>query len=127
MTSGTFTITSWQELAVLVGIVSALAGVTGGIIRSRIDRKSAEASASDRIIRLIQQESDKRVQIVRTEFELKIAQMELGHRSQIEQMKSGFDKQIREIKRQYVDCPITECPHRKVIRTTRGPRTNPTT
>lgn len=127
MSSAGFSITSWQELAILVGIVSALAGVTGSLVRSRIDRKGAEAAASDRIIRLVEVEADKRVAVVRTEFELKIAQMQLQHRDEIHAMRSTFEKQIREIKKQYVECPVAECPHRPPIRTTRGPRTTPGT
>lgn len=120
-----FTINSWQELAILVGIASAIAGTAGAMIKAKIDSKSAEAAASDRIIRLIEQEADKRVAVVRTEFELKIAQMQLEHRDEIHAMRSNFEKQIREIKRQYIDCPVLDCPHRPKP-ATRGPKTTPT-
>lgn len=98
---GTWTITSWQELAVLIGIVSAIAGVSGGVIRSKLDRKSADAAQSDRIIRLVEVEADKRVEVVRTEFMLQIAQMQLEHQKQIADMRNDFEKQIKSLKKEH--------------------------
>ena len=115
MTATSFTVSSWQELAVIVGIFSAMAGVAGGVIRSRIDKKSAEAAASDRIIRLIEQEAEKRVEVVRTEFELKIVQMELAHKQQLDDMRVSFERELNELRdaRQLV-CNVATCEGRIV-------------
>lgn len=93
--------TSWQDVALLVGIVATMAGVGGAMLRSRLDSKAAEAAASDRIIRLVEVEADKRVQVVRTEFELKIAQMELTHRDQLTAMRVDFEGQLAGLKAEH--------------------------
>jgi hypothetical protein len=120
----TFAITSWEELALLISIVAAIAGVGGGMIKSGIDRKTAEASASDRIIRLIEQESEKRVEVVRTEFKLKIAEMQLEHRSELETVKADFEREIRELRNRGSECSAANCPNRNTgpirIRATRS-------
>lgn len=129
MTGSGFAITSWQELAIIVGVASTIAAIAGGLIRASIDRKTAEASASDRIIRLIEQEAEKRVEIVRTEFKLKIAEMELAHRSQLVEMKAEFEREIRELRNRGRDCAAADCPNRNTgpipIRTTRAKRNSP--
>lgn len=94
-------ISSWQELAILVTIVAALAGVSGGVIKSRLDSKGAEQASSDRLIRLIETEADKRVEVVRTEFALTIANMELKHRDELTAMRTDFEKQLRSLKKEH--------------------------
>ena len=94
-------ISSWQELAILVTIVAAIAGVSGGFIKSRLDSKTAEQASSDRLIRLIETEADKRVEVVRTEFQLKIAEMELNHRDQLTSMRNEFEKELRSLKKEH--------------------------
>lgn len=101
MTTEGFTITSWQELAILISIVAAIAGVLGGVVKSQIDRRASDAAAQDRIIRLIEVEAEKRVEVVRTEFKLQIAEMQLAHRTEIDAMKSDFEKQLHSLKREH--------------------------
>lgn len=96
-----WTITSWQELAIVVTIVAALAGVTGGIIKSRLDSKNAEQASSDRLIRLIEEEADKRVEVVRTEFKLQIAEMQLEHQKQMNTMRQDFEKQLKALRKEH--------------------------
>lgn len=96
-----WTISTWQELAVLITIVATVAGIGGGVIRSRIDSKSAEQASSDRLIRLIETEADKRVEVVRTEFQLTIANMELKHRDELTAMRSEFERQLATLKVQH--------------------------
>lgn len=122
MTGSTFTISSWQELAVIVGIVSAVAGVIGGVIRSRLDKKSAEAAASDRLIRLIETEADKRVAVVRTEFELKMANLQLAHRQELEALRATFERELQELRdSQKLVCTVAGCAGRIVTTSTRRP------
>lgn len=99
MTSG-FTINSWQELAIAIGIVATISGITGGVIRSWLDRRKATTEQQDRIIRLVETEAEKRVEIVRTEFKLQIAEMQLEHRNQIDNMRNDFEKQIATLKKE---------------------------
>lgn len=94
-------ISSWQELAILVTIVAALAGVSGGVIKSRLDSKGAEQASSDRLIRLIETEADKRVEVVRTEFQLTIANMELKHQAELTAMRTDFEKQLKSLKKEH--------------------------
>lgn len=101
MTGSTFTISSWQDLAIIIGIISAAAGVMGGFIRSKLDKKSSDAAASDRIIRLVEVEADKRVEVVRTEFKLQIAEMQLEHGRQIEAMRNDFEKQVKTLRKEH--------------------------
>ncbi len=96
-----FSIASWSDVALLIGICSALAGITGGMIRSRLDRKSAEEASSDRLIRLIEAEAEKRVEIVRTEFKLQITEIQLEHRTQIDAMRSEFERELKSLKREH--------------------------
>lgn len=96
-----FTISGWQDLTLLLGIVATIAGITGGLIRSRIDRKSAEAASSDRLIRLVEAEAEKRVEIVRTEFKLQIAELQLEHRNEINKIKTDFEKQLKSLKTEH--------------------------
>lgn len=107
-----FSLTSWTDVAILVGIASTLAAIAGGMIKSRLDRESSEAAASDRIIRLIEQEAEKRVQVVRTEFQLKIAQMELAHKQEFDEMKAAFEREIQELRNRGLDCSVPDCPNR---------------
>lgn len=100
ITSG-FTLGSWQELAIIVGIVATISGVLGGMIKSKIDARASDAAASDRLIQLIEREADKRVEIVRTEFKLQIAEMQLEHRDQITKLKTDFNKQLGTLKREH--------------------------
>lgn len=96
-----WTISSWQELAVLVAIVSAVAGVLGGVIKSRIDAKTASEAASDRLIRLIETEAEKKVEIVRTEFKLQIAELQLQHQSEIAAMRTDFEAQLKKLSKEH--------------------------
>lgn len=125
----TFTLTSWTDVAIIVGIASTLAGLAGAMVKAKIDSKGAEAAASDRIIRLIEQEAEKRVQVVRTEFQLKIAEMELAHRSQLVEMKAEFEREIKGLRDRGMDCSVANCPNRNtgpiVIRATRSKQTSP--
>lgn len=101
MTSTGFAISSWQELAILISIVAALAGVLGGTIKTQLDRRASDAAAQDRIIRLVEVEAEKRVEVVRTEFKLQIAELQLAHRSEIDAMRTNFDKQLHALKREH--------------------------
>lgn len=94
-------ISSWQELAIIVSIVAALAGVTGGVIKSRLDSKTVEQATSDRVIRLVEVEAEKRVEYVRTEFKLQIAEMQLEHRTQLEAMRTDFEKQLKTLRKEH--------------------------
>jgi hypothetical protein len=96
-----FSISSWTDVALLVGICSALAGILGGVIRSKLDRKTAEEASSDRLIRLIEAEAEKRVEIVRTEFKLQIAEISLAHRTELDAMRSEFEKEFRSLKKEH--------------------------
>lgn len=96
-----FSITSWQELALTIGIVSAIAGVLGGLIKSRLDQKGADAAASDRLIRLIETEADKRVEVVRTEFKLQIAEMQLEHSKELAAVRAEFEKQVKALRKEH--------------------------
>lgn len=96
-----WTISSWQELAILVTIVAAVAGVGGGMIRSKLDKRSADDAASDRIIRLIETEADKKVEVVRTEFALIIANMELKHRDELTAMRMDFEGQLKSLRSEH--------------------------
>lgn len=97
----TFTIGSWQDLAIIVGIASAMAGVIGGLVRARLDRKSAEAAASDRLLRLVETEAEKKVEVVRTEFKLQFAELQLSHQAELASMRADFDKQVKSLKREH--------------------------
>lgn len=97
----TWDLNSWQDLAIIIGIVATIAGISGGFIRSRLDRKSAEQATGDRIIRLVQEEAEKRVEVVRTEFALQIAQMELKHRDELESMRADFEEQVAGLKKEH--------------------------
>lgn len=97
----TFTVSSWQDIAILVGIAATVSGIIGATLRSWIDRKNAEAAASDRLIRLAEVEAEKRVEIVRTEFKLQIAEMQLQHRSEIDSMRADFEKELRSLKKEH--------------------------
>ena len=98
--NGTWSLTSWQDIAILTGIVAALAGVGGAALKARLDKRQADAAASDRIIRLVEVEAEKRVEVVRTEFALKIAEMELAHRDQIASMRQAFETQLAALKKE---------------------------
>jgi hypothetical protein len=93
-----FTIASWNELAILIGIISVISGILGGLIRYRLDKGKADVAASDRLIVLIEKEADKKVSIVRTEFQLKLADLELKHRDEIAQMRNDFEAQIKKLR-----------------------------
>lgn len=101
MSTQGWTIASWQELAVIVSIVGALFALLGGMTKTWIDKRGADASAQDRIIRLVEVEAEKRVEVVRTEFKLQIAEMQLEHRNQIDAMRADFDKQLHALKREH--------------------------
>jgi uncharacterized membrane-anchored protein YhcB (DUF1043 family) len=96
-----FTISGWTDLAVLIGMFSLIAGIIGGAIRSRLDRRSAEEASSDRLIRLVEAEAEKRVEIVRTEFKLQIAELTLAHRTEIDAMRSDFEKEFKSLKSEH--------------------------
>ena len=110
-----WSINSWQEAAVLISMTAAFVGALVALIRGRIDHETAEAAASDRIIRLIETEADKRVQVVRTEFELKIAEMQLAHKQEIEDLKELFERELQEIRdSQHLACDVPGCTGRVV-------------
>lgn len=94
-------ISSWQELAILITIVAAIAGVGGGMIRSRLDKRSSDAAASDRLIRLVEEEATKKVEVVRTEFALIIANMELKHRDELTAMRTDFEGQLKALRSEH--------------------------
>lgn len=102
-----FTVTGWQDLAVLAGIVATVFGIGGSLLtnaynkhRTRIEQQQAEQASSDRLIRLIETEADKRVEIVRTEFKLQIAEIQLEHQKQITAMRADFEQQVKALKKE---------------------------
>lgn len=97
----TFTVASWQDVAIIVGIAATLSGIIGAMLRSWLDRKNAETAASDRLIRLAEVEAEKRVEIVRTEFKLQIAEMALQHRTEIDSMRADFEKELKSLKKEH--------------------------
>lgn len=123
MVAGTgFTISSWQDIALVLGLMTALAGVLGSLAtsaytrrKSSIESQAAEVAASDRIIRLIEQEAEKRVEVVRTEFQLKIAEMQLAHKNEIEDMRNQFERELDELRSaQALVCTVDGCAGRIV-------------
>jgi hypothetical protein len=103
-----FSLNSWQDVAVLVGVVSALFTILGGLItasfnrrKSLIEKKSADDAASDRLIRLIETEAEKKVEIVRTEFKLQIAEAQLEHSRQLTAMRTDFEKQLAALRKEH--------------------------
>lgn len=96
-----FTVSSWQDLAIIVGIASAVAGVIGAMLRSALDKRKVETAASDRLIRLAEVEAEKRVEVVRTEFKLKLAELQLEHRTEIDAMRAEFDKQLKSLRKEH--------------------------
>lgn len=101
MNNASFTISSWADLAIIIGICSTLAAILGGVVKSRIDKKAADAQASDRIIRLVEVEADKRVEVVRTEFKLQIAEMQIDHQRQLTAMRDDFEKQVKTLRKEH--------------------------
>lgn len=101
MPSQGWSITSWQEVAVLVSIVGAVFALLGGLVKSYIDKRNSDASTQDRIIRLVEVEADKRVEIVRTEFKLQIAEMQLRHQKELTSMRNEFDRQLKAMKTEH--------------------------
>lgn len=93
-----FTVSSWQELAILIGIVASIAGALGVAGKSWLDKRASDAAATDRIIRLVEVEAEKRVEVVRTEFKLQIAEMQLTHREQMDSLKADFERRIKTLK-----------------------------
>lgn len=100
-----FQVNSWSDLAVIVGAGTAFFTILGGFItttfnrrKAQIDQGKADAEASDRLIRLIEQEADKRVEIVRTEFKLQIAEMQLEHAKQLTAMRQDFERQLKSLR-----------------------------
>lgn len=98
---GDLTVDTWNEISViaalftaLMGAASIVAGITYNRLKSRIDAQSADDAASDRIIKLVEQEAEKRVQIVRIEFELKIAQMQAEHAQQIADLRKDYEHRL---------------------------------
>ena len=104
-TDPSLTINTWQDVAVLIAAVSAFFTIVGGIFataynrrKSRIDQAKADSDASDRLIRLIEQEAEKKVEIVRTEFKLQIAEMQLEHAKQLTAMRQDFERQLKALR-----------------------------
>lgn len=101
VSSADFTLQSWQDVAIFVGIVTAFSTLIGGLgatvfnrRKSLIDKKASDDAASDRIIVLVEKEAEKRVEVVRTEFALKIAEMELKHHSELTKVRTDFEAQL---------------------------------
>lgn len=110
-----WSVSNWQEAAVIISMTAAFVGALVALIKGRIEHETAEAAASDRIIRLIETEADKRVQVVRTEFELKIAQMELAHKREIEELTERFERELQEIRdSHHLVCDVPGCKGRIV-------------
>ena len=99
--TNSFTISSWQDVAIFVGIVATLSGLIGAMLRSWLDKRSAETAVADRLIRLAEVEAEKRVEIVRTEFKLQIAELQLEHRTEIDKMRNEFEKSFRSLKKEH--------------------------
>lgn len=95
-----YAISSWQELAIIVGVFATTSGILGGLLRNRYDQRKSNNEQQDRIIRLVETEAEKRVEIVRTEFRLQIAEIQLDHRNQIDAMRADFEKQIATLKKE---------------------------
>lgn len=101
-----FTIDSWGEVAIFVGLITATAGAIGAAITARYTRskqvlesQSADDAATDRLIRLIEQEAEKRVAIVRAEFELQIAEMKREHAREIAALTAKFESELDQVRR----------------------------
>lgn len=110
-----WSINSWQEAAVVISMTAAFVGALVALIKGRIEHETAQAAASDRIIKLVETEAEKRVQVVRTEFELKIAEMQLAHRQEIEELKAQFERELQEIRESHhLVCEVPGCMGRVV-------------
>jgi F0F1-type ATP synthase membrane subunit b/b' len=106
MTTSGWTISSWQDVAILVGVLGTLFALLGGVVttaytnrKSKIEKQSADDAASDRLLRLVEQESEKKIEIVRTEFRLIIADMELKHRDELTAMRLDFEAQLKTLRK----------------------------
>lgn len=102
---GRLTINTWQDVAVLIAAVSAFFSIVGGVIatylnrrKSNIEQAKANDDASDRLIRLIEQEADKKVEVVRTEFKLVIAELKLQHAKELTAMRQDFENQLNALR-----------------------------
>lgn len=102
---GDFTIDNWNEVALIVGVMTGVTGAFFGIIwnllKHKVESRAADDAAQDRLIKLVETEAEKRIAVVRVDFELKIAHMQAEHSQQIARMQSEHDKQIRDLHREY--------------------------
>lgn len=102
---GDFTVDNWDEVALIVGVLSAIMGVCFGFVwnalKHRLESRAADDAAHDRLIKLVETEAEKRIAVVRVDFELKIANMQAEHSQQIARMQAEHDKQIRDLHREY--------------------------
>lgn len=94
-------ISTWTDLAIVFGLFGTFSGIIGSLIRSKIEKRTSDAAASDRLIVLIEREADKRVGLVRTEFQLKLADLELAHRDEIALIRKDFENQIKKLKTEH--------------------------